>query len=61
MEDCILVSFVGHTDTDKDLLVVGRQSSGKIDILNAVMGQEAADLYHSLLRIRKKARYNAEV
>lgn len=49
-QDALLVSIVG------DILVVGRKTDGNVpDIINAIQGEEAIDLYNRLTTVKKGA------
>lgn len=47
--DCILVSVDFSNGKDNDVLIVGRQESGKVKVLNAFQGEEARPLYSKLV------------
>lgn len=50
VEGAFIVSFsFSDTDEKKGVLIVGKQTKGKVDIINAFHGNEAWDLYHKLL------------
>ena len=55
-EDCVLVGFSQQTDRDHAVLIVGRQTKKGIDIINAIQGEEAIELYKRL--ITKKGNEN---
>ena len=47
--DCILVSFDSSGEKDKEILIVGRKTSGEVvNIVNAFQGEEAVELYKKL-------------
>lgn len=47
--DCILVSFDSSGGKDKEILIVGRKTSGEVvNIVNAFQGEEAVELYKKL-------------
>lgn len=48
VEGAFIVSF-SFSDKDKGVLIVGKQTKGKVDIINAFQGDEAWELYHKLL------------
>lgn len=39
---------LSHGD-DKTILLVGKQTNGKVDVINAFQGEEALDIYKKLL------------
>ena len=45
---CYLVSFDFSNNGDTGVVLVGKQTNGKIDIINAIQGKEAWDLYQKL-------------
>ena len=48
--DCILVSFDSSGGKDKEILIVGRKTSGEVgNIVNAFQGEEAVELYKKLI------------
>lgn len=49
VNECLLVSVDFTKDEDTGVLIVGRQTNGKVDIVNAFQGQEAADIYCKLI------------
>ena len=54
VNECLLVSVDFTKGVDTGVLIVGRQKNGKVDIINAFQGQEAADIYQKLIVINKK-------
>lgn len=54
VNECLLVSVDFTKGIDSGVLIVGRQKNGKVDIVNAFQGQEAADIYQKLITINKK-------
>lgn len=49
--DCILVSFDSSGGKDKEILIVGRKTSGEVvNIVNAFHGEEAIELYKKLTK-----------
>ena len=51
--DVLVVSFDAANGTDKSILLVGRKPPRKdVEILNAVEGQEAEELYAKLIGAR---------
>lgn len=53
VNECLLVSVDLTKGEDTGVLIVGRQKNGKVDIVNAFQGQEAADLYRKLTTVKK--------
>lgn len=51
MEDIVLVSYVENTtDSDKTIVLVGRKRPNEsVDIINAFQGEEAENIYRSLV------------
>ena len=50
----VIVSF-DFRDKDEGVLIVGKQNdAGGIDILNALQGRDAMDLYKKLVTVEKK-------
>ena len=39
----------GADGKDKDILLVGKQTKGVVDVINAFQGQDARDIYEKLL------------
>lgn len=54
VNECLLVSVDFTKGEDVGILLVGRQKNGKIDIVNAFQGQEAANIYRKLIIIKNK-------
>lgn len=54
VNECLLVSVDFTKGVGTGVLIVGRQKNGKVDIINAFQGQEAADIYRKLITINKK-------
>ena len=55
-EDCILVGW-SFTESDKGVLVVGKQNGGTTSIINAFEGDEAKELI-KLLTTKKEVKEN---
>lgn len=53
VNECLLVSVDFTKGEDTDVLIVGRQNNGKVDIVNAFQGQEATDIYRKLITVKK--------
>lgn len=51
-EDCILVGW-SFTESDKGVLVIGKQNGGTTDIINAFEGEEAQEIIKMLITKRK--------
>lgn len=45
----VIVSWDFSNGKDADILLVGKQNKGVVDIINAYQGQEARDIYEKLL------------
>jgi hypothetical protein len=54
VNECLLVSVDFTKGEDVGVLIVGRQNNGKIDIINAFQGTEAADIYRKLITVKKE-------
>ncbi len=54
VNECLLVSVDFTKGEDIGVLIVGRQNNGKIDIINAFQGQQAADIYRKLITVKKE-------
>lgn len=54
VNECLLVSVDFTKGEDTGVLIVGRQNNGKVDIINAFQGQEAADIYRKLITVKKE-------
>lgn len=54
VNECLLVSVDFTKGEDVGILLVGRQKNGKIDIVNAFQGQEAANIYRKLITTKNK-------
>ena len=50
----VIVSWDFSHGRDADVLIVGEQKNGKIDIINAFQGGEARDLYLRLTTKKEK-------
>ena len=48
VEGCYLVSFSFSNNGDTGVVIVGKQTKGKVEIINAFQGKEAWDLYQKL-------------
>lgn len=53
--DGLVIGFDRTNGIDKSVLIVGRQTKDKVDIMNAFQGEEALELYNKL--ITKKERH----
>ncbi len=50
LEKCVLVSYVNGENGDNPILIVGEQKKqGQINILNAIQGPEATELFEKLI------------
>lgn len=50
LEICVLVSYVNSENGDNPILIVGEQKKqGQINILNAIQGPEATELFEKLI------------
>lgn len=54
MNDCILVCFDSNHPDNKVLIVGRKRPSESIEIINALQGQDAEDLYLKLITPVKK-------
>lgn len=61
VNECLLVGVDFTRGEDVGVLIVGRQTGGKVDIINAFEGQEAADLYRKLITVKKGGGKNGSV
>ena len=52
--ESVIVSISFSKDVEKSILIVGSQADGKMEILNAISGQEAVDLYAQLTIPKKE-------
>lgn len=50
----VIVSWDFSHDKDKDILIVGKQEHGKVEIINAIQGPEAYALWKKLTIKNKK-------
>lgn len=57
VNECLLVSVDFTKGEDTGVLIVGRQNNGKVDIVNAFQGQEAADIYRKLITVKKEVHH----
>lgn len=48
-----IVSWDFTHGTDKAILLVGSQASGKMEVVNAFAGQEAIDIYEKLSKVKE--------
>lgn len=53
---CILVSWDFSNGRDKSVLIVGEQTNGRVNILNAFQGEEARELYKRLTTQKEKGK-----
>lgn len=53
VNECLLVSVDFTKGEDTGVLIVGRQTNGKVSIVNAFQGQDAANIYRKLTTIQK--------
>lgn len=51
--ECYLVSVDFSHGTDAGIMLVGKQTKGDVDIINAFQGEEAWDIYQKLVTIKK--------
>lgn len=49
-----IVSWVFSDDKDTDILLVGVQKNGKVDVVNAFEGKDAQDVYEKLFTIKRR-------
>lgn len=49
-----IVSWDFSNDKDHDILLVGQQEKGKMNIINAFQGKEARDIYEKLSTVKKE-------
>lgn len=54
VNECLLVSVDFTQGIDTGVLIVGRQTEGKVNIVNAFQGQEAVDIYKKLITVKNK-------
>lgn len=52
----VIVSWDFSHGMDTDVLIVGEQKNGRIDIINAFQGEEARDLYMRLTTKKGKGK-----
>lgn len=52
--DSVIVSCNFSNDPDQDILLVGKQKNGKIEVINAFQGPEAYELWKKLTIKKKK-------
>ena len=59
----VIVSWDFSRDKDQDILIVGSQENGKMNILNAFRGTEARFVYHTLTirKVSKEPNIKSEV
>lgn len=54
MSDTLLVSVVLHSNSDMDIMLVGRKRPNQsVDIINVFQGEKAVDLYKLLTTVEK--------
>lgn len=59
--DCILVSVDFSRGIENGVLIVGRKAKRKdVEIINALQGQEALDLYNKLVTRKEKKQESEE-
>lgn len=54
MEDSLIIGISFANGDDTGVLIVGRQGSKGIDIINAFMGEEALEIYNKLITKKEK-------
>lgn len=52
--ESFIVSVSFEHDFDSGVLIVGKQTKGQMDIVNAFQGKEAWDLYQKLVTKKEK-------
>lgn len=53
LEGSLIVSY-SFSDADTGVLIVGKQTKGKMDIVNAFQGKEAMDIFQMLATKKNK-------
>lgn len=53
VNECLLVGVDFTRGEDAGILIVGRQTNGIVDVINAFQDQEAADIYRKLITVKK--------
>lgn len=56
--ESLLVGVDFTRGEDAGILIVGRQTAGVVNIVNAFQGQEAADIYRKLITVKKGEKKN---
>lgn len=52
--DSVIVSWDFSHGNDVGILLVGKQTEGKVEIINAFRGSEARELYDKLTKVSKQ-------
>lgn len=49
----VIVSWDFSHGVDEAILLVGKQTNGKVEVINAYQGKEALDIYEKLTTVKK--------
>lgn len=52
----VIVSWDFSNGKDHDILLVGKQEKGSVELINAFLDQDARDIYEKLIAVRKEAK-----
>lgn len=50
----VIVSWDFSHDRDKQVLLVGKQENGLVEVINIFQGEEAHEIYDRLVTVKKK-------
>lgn len=51
---CFVVSWDFNHGKDNDLLIVGKRENGRLNIINAIKGKEAREIYDRLRTVKEE-------
>lgn len=60
VNESLLIGVDFTRGEDTGILIVGRQTAGVVNIVNAFQGQEAADIYRKLITVKKGDKNNGQ-
>lgn len=52
----VIVSWDFSNGKDHDILLVGKQENGTVEVINAFLDQDARDIYEKLITVGKEAK-----
>lgn len=61
ISESLIIGVDFSENGDTGVLIVGRQTNGKVDVINAFQGTDAKELYDKLTTVLKKEKHNGSV